>query len=75
MKMLTTCEFLRHFPSHSKSPCAVKKRGKVVGTWTPSNGQTLPPFDGEAHMARLKREFKKPLSFTGAELLKPRKKP
>jgi len=74
MKTLTTYEFLRHFPSHSKSPCAVKKRGKVVGTWTPNDADALPPFDGEAHMARLKQEFKKPLPFTGVELLKAGKK-
>jgi len=73
MKTLTTYEFLRHFPRHSKAQVAVKKRGKVVGTWIPSD-TALEPFNAAEHMARLKRDFKKPLPFTGAELLKAGKK-
>ena len=71
MKTLTTYEFVRHFPRHSKDTCHVKKRGKVVGTWTPSPTQ-IEPVD---ILARQKADgFAKPLPFTGAQLLKAGKK-
>ena len=71
MKTLTTYEFLRHFPSHSKELCAVKKRGKVVGTWTPTPNK-IEPVD---ILGRQKEDgFSRPLPFTGAELLKAGKK-
>jgi len=71
MKTLTTYEFLRHFPRHSKDTRQIKKRGKVVGTWTPSPTQ-IEPVD---ILARQKEDgFAKPLPFTGTRLLKPGKK-
>lgn len=72
MKTLTTYEFLRHFPIHSKAQVAVKKRGKVVGTWTPSSAPKLEPVDICARQKAI--GFKEPLPFSGAELLKAGKK-
>lgn len=71
MKTITTYEFVRYFPRHSKDQCHVKKRGKVVGTWIPAPSQ-IEPVD---ILARQKEDgFTKPLPFTGAELLKNGKK-
>jgi len=71
MKTLTTYDFVRHFPRHSKDRCVVKKRGKVVGIWSPAP-EAIEPVD------ILKRQaeagFSKPLPFTGADLLKAGKK-
>jgi hypothetical protein len=67
MKTLTTYEFLRHFLRHSKDSVAVKKRGKVVGTWIPAPME-MQPVD---ILARQKADgFTKRLPFTFAELLK-----
>ena len=66
MKTITTREFIRNFSKGKSEHYQVKDRGRVVGTWTPTDDEP-PRVD---FMARLKRNFKKPLPFTGAELLK-----
>jgi len=71
MKTLTTFDFVRDFPRHSKNRCVVKKRGKIVGTWTPAP-QAIEPVDILKRQADI--GFTKPLPFTGAELLKAGKK-
>lgn len=71
VKTLTSFDFVRHFPQHSKGVCLVKKRGKVLGTWQPV-AQTIPPAD---FLARQKEDgFDEPLPFTFAQLLKEGKK-
>ena len=65
MKTLVIREFTREFKKHRREVCLVEDRGKVLGTWTPAD-ERPPKVD---FMARLKKHFKKPLPFTGAELL------
>jgi hypothetical protein len=66
MKTIVIREFTREFKKHRNEVCQVEDRGKVLGTWTPA--EEHPPRVDFA--ARLKKHFKKPLPFTGAQLLK-----
>ena len=66
IKMLVTRQFIREFRKHRNEVCQVEQDGKVLGTWTPAAEE--PPYVDFA--ARRKKFFKKPLPFTGAELLK-----
>jgi hypothetical protein len=66
MKTIVIREFTRDFAAHRNEPCQVKDRGRVVGTWIPVSEQ--PPEVDFA--ARRKKIFKRPLPFTGAQLLK-----
>jgi hypothetical protein len=66
MKTIVIREFTREFKKHRNEVCLVEEAGKLVGTWTPAEEQ--PPKVDFA--ARRKKMFKKPLPFTGADLLK-----
>jgi hypothetical protein len=66
MKTIVIRQFTREFRKHRNEVCQVEQDGKVLGTWTPA--EETPPYVDFA--ARLKKHFKKPLPFTGAELLK-----
>jgi hypothetical protein len=70
MKTLLTREFTRNFSTHRTQPCLVKDRGRVVGTWTPAMDHPE-PID---FAARARKDFKKKLPFTFADLLKEGKK-
>jgi hypothetical protein len=71
MKTIVVREFTRAFATHRNEVCQVEDRGRIVGTWTPAGEGKPPKVD---FMARLKKNFKKPLPFTGAELLKEHKR-
>lgn len=71
MKTLTSFDFVRHFPRHSRDACLVKKRGKILGTWEPAPKAIEPAKILERQKAD---GFSKPLPFTFAELLKSSKK-
>lgn len=66
MKTLTSRRFTRQFPKVSHEPLTITSRGRVVGTWTPSE-KAPPPLD---MMKRLKSYCSAPLPFTGAELIR-----
>lgn len=66
MKTIVTRQFIREFRKHRNEVCQVEQDGKLLGTWTPATEE--PPYVDFA--ARRKKLFKKPLPFTGAELLK-----
>ena len=66
MKTIVIRQFTREFRKHRNEVCQVEQNGKVLGTWTPA--EETPPYVDFA--ARRKKLFKKPLPFTGAELLK-----
>lgn len=71
VKTLTSFDFVRRFPQHSKAVCLVKKRGKILGTWQPAP-KALEPAD---FLSRQKEDgFHEPLPFTFAQLLKEGKK-
>jgi hypothetical protein len=70
MKTIATREFLRRFKDHKKTPCLVKDRGEVLGSWTPSPS-TPPPVD---FAKRARQDCPEKLPFTFAELLKEGKK-
>jgi hypothetical protein len=70
MKTVTVRDFTTQFATLSHAPLVVKRRGKPIGTWTPTP-KAPPPLDV---MKRLKRTFSEPLPFTFAGLLKERKK-
>jgi len=70
MKTVSTYDFTNRFATFSHQKVQVRKRGKVVGTWLPAP-KSPEPVDV---MQRLKRNFTRPLPFTGAEVLKAGKK-
>jgi len=70
MKAVLVRDFLRQFAKRRNEPLQVQQRGRVLGTWTPSQA---PPEPVDV-LARAKRSCNKKLPFTGAELLKAGKK-
>ena len=70
MKTVLVRDFLRQFAARRNEPLQVQQRGRILGTWTPS--QAIPePVDV---MARAKRTCNRKLPFSGADLLKAGKK-
>jgi hypothetical protein len=66
MKTVSVRDFTTHFATLGHTPLGERRRGKTLGTRTPPP-KTPPPLDV---MKRLKQDFKQPLPFTGADLLK-----
>ncbi len=66
MKTVSVRDFTTRFATLSHSPLKVRRRGKILGTWTPEP-KAPAPLDV---MKRLKQHFKQPLPFTGLEVLK-----
>ena len=70
MKTVMVRDFLRQFARRRNEPLQVRQRGRVLGTWLPSE-ETPEPVDVSA---RTKRACSTKLPFTGAELLRAGKK-
>ena len=70
MKTVSVREFTNRFAALSQARLQVRRRGKTLGTWTPA-AQSPEPVDV---MKRLRRNFTKPLPFTGLDLLRGGKK-
>ncbi len=70
MKTVLVRDFFKRWGTLSQQTVQVRKRGRIIGTWTPAPAQPE-PVDV---MARLKKQFKQPLPFTGLELLNERKR-
>jgi len=70
MRTVLVRDFLRQFARRGNEPLQVQQRGKVLGTWIPSDSSPE-PVDV---LARVKRTCSRKLPFTGAEVLKAGKK-
>jgi hypothetical protein len=70
VKTVLVRDFLKRWGHLSQQTVQVRKRGRVIGTWTPAPATPEP----EDPMKRLNKTFDKPLPFTGLELLREKKR-
>ena len=66
MKTVLVRDFLRQFAKRRNEPLQVQQRGKVLGTWMPT--ESTP--EAVDVLARAKQTCSHKLPFTGAEVLK-----